>query len=94
MSAATDGCTTCGSQATVLLHPQEGRQCPTHITLPDGPYRPDLAMDMVAMGRVDAAFTYIRACLDREIDRRFDALLADMRAGWEAADTARRSVAA
>ena len=65
------GCTSCGSQKTVTLHPHHGRRCSDHATLPTGPYRPDLAADMVEFGRADAAFAYLRAHLRREADVRF-----------------------
>lgn len=41
------GCTGpgCGTQATVVLHPYKGRQCPAHMTLPPGGFRADLAAD-------------------------------------------------
>lgn len=66
-----DGCVGCGTQHTVLLHPRHGRQCPDHITLPPGPFRCDLADDMVEMGRPDAALAYLGAWLNVECDRRF-----------------------
>lgn len=66
-----EGCTGCGTQRTVLLHPHHGRQCPDHVTLPDGPFRADLAADMVELGRADRAFTYLRGWLARETDTRF-----------------------
>lgn len=72
------GCTGCGSQATVQLHPRHGRLCPDHAvlpTVPDGPFRPDLADDMVQLGRADAAFRYLSAYLSAECDRRFGAAI-------------------
>jgi hypothetical protein len=71
---ATDtenGCTSCGSQKTVTLHPHHGRRCSDHATLPAGPYDRGLALDMVELGRPDAAFTYLAAHLRREADLRF-----------------------
>ena len=65
------GCTHCGRQQTVQLHPNNGRECPAHVTLPPGSFRSDLAADMVAMGYVSAAFGYLRAWLEAEIGRRF-----------------------
>ncbi|TFV90423.1 hypothetical protein [Blastococcus sp. CT_GayMR16] len=41
-------------------------------SLPPGPFRPDFAGDLVAMGRVDAAFAYLGFYLRREIGERFD----------------------
>ena len=66
-----DGCATCGTQQTVQLHPYRGRQCSDHITLPPGGFRADLAADMVDVGRVDAAWNYLRAWLVAEGVRRF-----------------------
>lgn len=65
------GCSRCGSQKTVLLHPHHGRLCSSHITLPPGMFRAGLAADMVDLGRADAAFAYLRAWMAREIDTRF-----------------------
>lgn len=65
------GCNRCGTQDTVLLHPHHGRQCPQHITLPPGPYRPDLAEHMVELRHADAAWSYLGAYLAREADLRF-----------------------
>lgn len=74
------GCTApgCDSQRTVQLHPYHGRQCPEHVTLPPGPFRADLAADMVAMGHPSAAFAYLRAWLDADIDRKFDRLRQEL----------------
>lgn len=68
-----DGCTACGSPATVTLSAFDGRRCSDHATLPPGGFRRDLADDMVAVGRADAAFAYLGAWLAAEADRRFAA---------------------
>lgn len=65
------GCTRCGTQKTVQLHPHHGRLCSSHMTLPPGPFRSDLADDIVDFGRADAAFGYLAGWLRREVDRRF-----------------------
>lgn len=69
-----EGCTVCGSQVTVQLHPHRGRQCPDHITVPPGPFRRDLADDMCDLGRIDAAFAYLRAWLLHQAGLRFAAV--------------------
>jgi hypothetical protein len=76
MVAATDnadGCTAkrCGDQRTVQLHPNLGRRCSVHATVPPGPFRADFAADMVDAGRADAAFAYLAAYLARTADERF-----------------------
>lgn len=72
-SNPADGCTGCGSRATVQLHPYRGRRCPDCMTVPPGPFRADFAADLVEMGRPDAAFAYLAAFLAHETGRRFDA---------------------
>jgi hypothetical protein len=74
-----DGCTAvgCGRRSTVQLHPYWDRLCPEHVvlpTVPEGPYRRDLADDMVDLGRAEAAFSYLRAWLAAEVGRRFGAV--------------------
>lgn len=74
-----DGCAACHRQETVQLHPYRGRLCPSHAalpTIPPGPYRWDLAVEFVDLGRPDAAFAYLRAFMAAEIDRRFAAVRA------------------
>lgn len=65
------GCTACGSRDTVQLHPHHGRLCPDDMTLPVGPFRTDLAADIVDFGRADRAFAYLAGWLTREIEVRF-----------------------
>lgn len=67
----TVGCTGCGEQRTVQLHPHLGRRCPVHATVPPGPFQADFAADMVDAGRADAAFGYLAAYLVRETSERF-----------------------
>lgn len=74
-----EGCSDCGNQQTVQLHPFRGRLCPHHVllpTIPAGPYRHDLGLEMVDLGRPDAALAYLRAWARREVDARFDAAAA------------------
>lgn len=74
MVEATDparGCTGCGDQRTVQLHPHLGRRCSVHATVPPGPFQADFAADMVDAGRADAAFAYLAAYLNREATERF-----------------------
>lgn len=75
---AEEGCTGCGTQATVQLHPYRGRLCPAHAELPripDGPYRPDFAEHLVDLHRADVAFAYLWTYLTVEAHRRFDAAI-------------------
>ncbi|NUS59161.1 MAG: hypothetical protein HOV66_30535 [Streptomycetaceae bacterium] len=70
------GCAACGERWTVQLHPYQGRLCPRHAVLPTvrpGPFDRGLALDMVDLGRPDAALRYLRVWLIHEIDERFDA---------------------
>lgn len=71
----TRGCVGCGSQRTVILCPSRGRLCPSCMTIPAGPFRSDLAADMVELGRIDAAFRYLGGWLARETAARFDAAI-------------------
>lgn len=73
------GCTACGSSSTVQLHPHHGRLCPAHMTLPVGPFRSDLSMDIVDFGRADRAFAYLAGWLARECDVRFASARARLR---------------
>jgi hypothetical protein len=69
-----DGCETCGTPYTVQLTSYRGRLCPDHAimpTIPAGPYRRDLALEMVDLGRADCALAYLNAWLARQIDARF-----------------------
>lgn len=77
LSKPDAGCTArdCGDPRTVLIDGHRGRRCPDHATLPEGPFRADLAADMVELGRADAAFTYLGVWLAAECDRRFDAAI-------------------
>lgn len=76
------GCTGCGSQKTVVLHPRDGRRCPACMTIPPGRFRQDLADDMVELGRVDAAFAYLGGWLAGQIDRRFELATDRIAVAW------------
>jgi hypothetical protein len=77
-----EGCTGCGTQATVLLHPHEGRRCPACMTIPPGPFRRDLADDMVEIGRAHGAFAYLTGWLLREAGERFDLAVDRTAVAW------------
>lgn len=66
----------CHDPHTVMLHPHHGRLCSDHITIPPGAFRADLAADMVALGRIDAAWRYLAGWLEQETTRRFGAAVA------------------
>jgi hypothetical protein len=71
-----EGCADCRARWTVQLHPFRGRLCARHAVLPTvrpGPFDRGLALEMVDLGRPDAALAYLRAWARREIDERFAA---------------------